>query len=193
MLIDSVVWAQYVNVTDTQTATSPQQMLCQRTAFGRQEGWQGEEWGWSGRGDGPTEFPLAVANQEMPSNAMCLASVRVSNLEPFSCFYTAKSREWQTDAGIISCNNPHLMYLMRPKTQILKNWDYKKLSCGWHASRTLVYVVFPTLRPASSDLLARSHSPEGSSCILPYVRTSLPTSLPFDALEISGSYLVWEN
>jgi len=26
MMIDSVVWAQYINVTDTQTATSPQQM-----------------------------------------------------------------------------------------------------------------------------------------------------------------------
>jgi len=25
MMIDSVVWAQYINVTDTQTATSPQQ------------------------------------------------------------------------------------------------------------------------------------------------------------------------
>jgi len=32
MLIDSVVWAQYINVTDTQTATSPQQMPRQRTA-----------------------------------------------------------------------------------------------------------------------------------------------------------------
>jgi len=31
---------------------------------------------------------------------------------------------------------------------------YKKLSCGWDAARTLVYVVFPTLRPASRDLLA---------------------------------------
>jgi len=26
MMIDLVVWAQYINVTDTQTATSPQQM-----------------------------------------------------------------------------------------------------------------------------------------------------------------------
>jgi len=34
MMIDSVVWAQYVNVTDTQTATSPQQMPRQRTALG---------------------------------------------------------------------------------------------------------------------------------------------------------------
>jgi len=32
MLIYSVVWAQYTNVKCTQTATSPEQMLCQRTA-----------------------------------------------------------------------------------------------------------------------------------------------------------------
>jgi len=36
MMIDSVVWARYINVTDTQTATSPYEMLRQRTAFGRQ-------------------------------------------------------------------------------------------------------------------------------------------------------------
>jgi len=29
----------------------------------------------------------------------------------------------------------------------------KKLSCGWHAARTLVRVVFPTLRPAGRYLL----------------------------------------
>jgi len=34
LMIDSVVWAQYINVTDTQTATSPQQMPRQRTAPG---------------------------------------------------------------------------------------------------------------------------------------------------------------
>jgi len=33
-MIDSVVWARYINVTDTQTATSPQQMSRQRTASG---------------------------------------------------------------------------------------------------------------------------------------------------------------
>jgi len=32
MMIDSVVWAQQINVTDTQTATSPYKMSCQRTA-----------------------------------------------------------------------------------------------------------------------------------------------------------------
>jgi len=31
MIIDSVVWAQYINVTDTQTATSPQQLPRQRS------------------------------------------------------------------------------------------------------------------------------------------------------------------
>jgi len=34
MTIDSVVWAQYINVIDTQTATSPQQMQRQGTASG---------------------------------------------------------------------------------------------------------------------------------------------------------------
>jgi len=34
MMIDSVVCAQYINVTDTQTATSSYQMLRQRTASG---------------------------------------------------------------------------------------------------------------------------------------------------------------
>jgi len=32
MMIDSVVWAQYINVTDTQTATLPEQVPRQRTA-----------------------------------------------------------------------------------------------------------------------------------------------------------------
>jgi len=34
MMIDFVVWAQYINVTDTETATSPEQMLCQCTVSG---------------------------------------------------------------------------------------------------------------------------------------------------------------
>jgi len=34
MMIDSVVWSQYINVTDTQTAASPQQMPRQCTASG---------------------------------------------------------------------------------------------------------------------------------------------------------------
>jgi len=34
MMIASVVWTQYINVTDTQTATSPQQMPRQGTASG---------------------------------------------------------------------------------------------------------------------------------------------------------------
>jgi len=38
MMIDSVVWAQHINVTDTQTATSPQQMPRQRTASGGKNG-----------------------------------------------------------------------------------------------------------------------------------------------------------
>jgi len=33
-------------------------------------------------------------------------------------------------------------------------WHNKKLCCGWNAARTLVHVVFPTLRKASRDLLA---------------------------------------
>jgi len=37
MMIDSVVWAQYINVTDTQTATSPYNMPRQRTASGGKE------------------------------------------------------------------------------------------------------------------------------------------------------------
>jgi len=34
MMIDLVIWAQYINVTDTQTATSPYQMPCQCTTSG---------------------------------------------------------------------------------------------------------------------------------------------------------------
>jgi len=45
-----------------------------------------------------------------------------------------------------------------------------KPSCGWHAARTLVHVVFPTLRPASRDLLAAfsilRHSLDGCFCWL---------------------------
>jgi len=37
MKFDSVIWAQYINVTDTQTATSPQQLQRQRTASGSNE------------------------------------------------------------------------------------------------------------------------------------------------------------
>jgi len=33
-MIDSVIWAKYINMTDTRTATSPQQMVLQSTASG---------------------------------------------------------------------------------------------------------------------------------------------------------------
>jgi len=37
MMIDSVVWTQYIKVTDTQAATSPYQMPRQRTGVERQK------------------------------------------------------------------------------------------------------------------------------------------------------------
>jgi len=61
----------------------------------------------------------------------------------------------------------------------------QELSCGWHAARTLVHVVFPTLRPASRDLLARF-----SDIYLPRSHLRPPVR---GFLELSGSYLVWDN
>jgi len=46
-------------------------------------------------------------------------------------------------------------------TVVGEHMSDKKLNCGWHAARTLVRIVFPTVRPASRDILAEfsnSHS-----------------------------------
>jgi len=80
-------------------------------------------------------------------------------------------------------------------------FSHKKLSCGWHASRTLVHVVFPTLRPASRDLLAAFSDSQSFTSgsfwqHIDRIFRHLPTRLPFDTfteddtLELSGSNLI---
>jgi len=67
MMIDSVVWAQHINVTDTQTATSPQQMPRQCTVSG---------------GGGKNPFNLNVF-----TNGICISNPTIFQPTDFWCIF----------------------------------------------------------------------------------------------------------